>query len=142
MCLQCSPDVFQMLLVGKIEHMGVKPIDNILNAVAMCPTRPLKTHLGAHFECVQHVITGHIVNTWCMQSQCSPNVFQMLSGGNIGYIGVTTVGNILNATTMCPVRTLKMHFGAHFECFQHVIPGHIVNTWCQESQCSLHVLTG
>src|SRR6201992_1905513 len=67
-------------------------------------------------------------------------MFQMLSGGDTRYIGVKTVGDILNATTMCPVRTLKLHFRAHFKCFQHVIPGHIVNTWCLESQCSHQVL--
>src|ERR1700753_1876625 len=68
-------------------------------------------------------------------------MFQMLSRGKTRYIGVKIVGEILNATTMCPVRTLKLNFRAHFECFQHVIPRHIVNTWCLESQCSLHVLT-
>src|ERR1700753_2265238 len=64
----------------------------------------------------------------------------MLSGGNTRYIGVKIVGDILNATTMCPVRTLKLHFRAHFECFQHVIPGHLVSGITMFSACSHQVL--
>src|ERR1700753_1750774 len=72
----------------------------------------------------------HLVSGITMFSACSHQVHWS-----------QIVGDILNATTMCPARTLKLHFRAHFICFQHVIPGHIVNTWCLESQCSLHVLT-
>src|SRR6201992_3742424 len=42
MCLQCSANVLQMLLGGKIEYMGVKTIENILNTAAMYPVKTLK----------------------------------------------------------------------------------------------------
>src|ERR1700753_2263597 len=42
MCLQCSADVLQMLSGDKIEYMGVKTVENILNTAAMCPVKTLK----------------------------------------------------------------------------------------------------
>src|ERR1700753_2683151 len=42
MCLQCSANVLQMLSGEKIEYMGVKTIENILNTAAMCPVKTLK----------------------------------------------------------------------------------------------------
>src|SRR6201987_3686076 len=41
-CPQCSADVLQMLSGDKIEYMGVKTIENILNTAAMCPVKTLK----------------------------------------------------------------------------------------------------
>src|ERR1700753_2887466 len=42
MCLQCSAKVLQMLSGDKIEYMGVKTVENILNTAAMCPAKTLK----------------------------------------------------------------------------------------------------
>src|SRR6201992_3139295 len=42
MCFQCSADVLQMLSGVKIEYMGVKTVQKILNTAAMCPVKTLK----------------------------------------------------------------------------------------------------
>ena len=74
---------------------------------------PLIT-FGAHWQNIGDTLKirvniGHILNvtdvSMCLQG--SANVLQMLSGGNIEYMGVKTIQNILNTAAMCPVKTLK-----------------------------------